>query len=168
MTAVSASNNQFLIEDKTALIGESFTKIQIYHSADESTKLQVDLVNDVASHYGQLKQDSVLGRIDSWQNILSNKITALFRSEPKDVVDIVSIATNFKFSWEQIILEAKSKEVGVEPEIIFKILNSFPIDEINSIKWIITPNKKDIQDQIKLIANDIFHGSENSLYFNSN
>ena len=32
------------------------------------------------------------GRIDSLRSILSNKLTALFRSEPKDVVDIHAIA----------------------------------------------------------------------------
>ncbi|MFQ6677389.1 MAG: hypothetical protein ACE5D0_03635 [Fidelibacterota bacterium] len=35
-----------------------------------------------------------------WENILNNKLTALFRSEPKDVADIWMIAKNQSFNWK--------------------------------------------------------------------
>jgi len=78
-------------------------------------ELKIDIINDVAKHFGELEYEDVLGRIDSWRNILSNKITALFRPEPKDVADILFISLNKSFNWKEIINEAKTKEVGVEP-----------------------------------------------------
>jgi hypothetical protein len=51
-------------------------------------ELKIDLVNDVAAHYGRMIDAPILGRIDSVRNILSNKLTALFRSEPMGNIDI--------------------------------------------------------------------------------
>jgi len=51
--------------------------------------LKVELVNDVPSHVGQVTAHPVLGRLDSAENILANKLTALAdRQEPKDLADI--------------------------------------------------------------------------------
>ncbi len=128
----------------------------------QNVKLQLDFINDVARHYGEFWHHPTAGKIDSWQNILSNKITALFRSEPKDVVDIWVIASNKSFQGQQIIQEAKSKEAGVEPEIIYEILKSFPISALDDIKWIQVPDKPKIMADIQGIADDIFYGRANS------
>jgi len=80
-------------------------------------------------HYGDFEYNKSLGKIDSWQNILSNKITAVFRFEPKDIADIWIISKNKTFNWKMIIKEAKTKEAGIEPEVIFNILKSFPIEK---------------------------------------
>ena len=98
--------------------------------------MKIEFINDVAVHYGSITTDPILGRIDSLENILSNKLTALFRSEPKDVVDIHAIALQESFNWRDIVAEAKSKEVGADPEIIYDMLRSFPVQYLNTIKWI--------------------------------
>lgn len=54
--------------------------------------LKIDLVNDVAPHYGSIEWDDTLGRVDSWRNILSNKVSALYRVEAKDVIDLWTLA----------------------------------------------------------------------------
>ena len=69
--------------------------------------LKVDFVNDVPDHYGEIKRFPLFHRIDSWQNILSNKLCALSRLEVKDIVDIVFIAKNYSFDWETIVGEAR-------------------------------------------------------------
>lgn len=52
-------------------------------------RLKIELVNDVPAHIGEIVTDPVLGRIDSRENILANKITAVIdRGLPKDIVDI--------------------------------------------------------------------------------
>ena len=107
--------------------------------------------------------DPVLGRIDSLRNILSNKLTALFRSEPKDVVDIHAIALQQSFSWRDIVTEAKSKEVGAAPEIIYDMLNSFPLKYLDTIKWISRPDTDTFKQEIQNIADDILYGRNNSL-----
>lgn len=89
--------------------------------------MQVDFVNDIAYHYGNYFDHPEAGKIDGWKNMLTNKLTALFRSEPKDVADIWTIANNQSFHWEEIVLAAKSKEADIEPENIYRILKSFPV-----------------------------------------
>ena len=65
---------------------KDFTQF-ILTSCDTETILKIDLVNDIAPHYGEFGQDETLGKIDSLRNILSNKISALYRYEAKDIVD---------------------------------------------------------------------------------
>jgi len=125
--------------------------------------LKLDLVNDVAKRYGEFENNQILGKIDSWRNILSNKLSALFRFEAKDIVDIWIISKNRDFNWQEILQEAKTKEAGVDPIEFHKILTSFPIDELDNIKWAFKANKKNIISDIKIIAEDILKGLDNSI-----
>ena len=154
----------FKVDRKELHRSKDYTKIFVVDIQDPSIELKIDLVNDVATYYGQATNDPVFGKIDNLYNILSNKITALFRSEPKDVVDIHAIAKCLKFSWKTIIAEAKSKEVGVEPEVVYDLLMSFPLQYLDAIKWINFPNKDQFENDIKKVADDILFGRDNSLY----
>ncbi len=49
--------------------------------------LIIDFVNDVEFHYGGFEAADFYSKINSWRNILSNKLSAISRLEPKDVVD---------------------------------------------------------------------------------
>lgn len=129
----------------------------------EDVELKIDLVNDVASHYGDFINNHVLGKIDSLRNILSNKLSAIFRYEPKDVVDVWIICKNLKCNLREIIDEAKSKEAGVDPVALYEILSSFPLDKLSIIKWIEKPETEIFKKEIMQIAEDILHGRENSL-----
>lgn len=137
--------------------------MQIFLSKDD-LELKIDLVNDVAPQYGGFIVDNTLGKIDSLRNILSNKFSALYRFEPKDIADIWMICKNYKCNFKEIIIEAKSKEAGVDPVSIFEILSSFPIDKLNLIKWIRKPDSLKFIDELSIIAEDIFNGRENSIY----
>lgn len=129
----------------------------------EDVELKIDLVNDIASHYGDFINNHVLGKVDSLRNILSNKLSAIFRYEPKDVVDIWIICKNLKCNLREIIDEAKSKEAGVDPVAIYEILSSFPLDKLSIINWIEKPETEIFKKEIMQIAEDILHGRENSL-----
>ena len=98
-------------------------------------ELKIDVVNDVAAHYGGFEQHAILGRLDSWQNMLSNKLAALFRFEAKDVADIWIIAKHRKFEWMTLLAEAKTKEAGIDPIVLYEILKSFPEDALTTVKW---------------------------------
>jgi len=157
--------DDFHIDRNSIRREKDFTRLTITDSSNPEISLQIDLINDVAPHYGKFKHDSVLGKVDSWENILSNKLTALFRSEPKDVVDIWELSRHQSFSWKTIVYEAKSKEAGVEPEVIYDILLSFPVKTIDEIKWIHRPpDRKIFTTDLKLIADDILFARDNSLY----
>lgn len=129
----------------------------------EDVELKIDLVNDIASHYGDFINNHVLGKVDSLRNILSNKLSAIFRYEPKDVVDIWIICKNLKCNLREIIDEAKSKEAGVDPVALYEILSSFPLDKLSIINWIEKPETEIFKKEIMQIAEDILHGRENSL-----
>jgi hypothetical protein len=136
--------------------------MQLFISKDE-VELKIDLVNDTAPHYGQFLFDDKIGKVDSLRNILSNKFSALYRFEPKDIADIWIICKNYKCDFKEIIAEAKNKEAGVDPLSIFEILSSFPIDKLNLLKWINKPDPFKFTTDLSTIANDIFYGRENSL-----
>jgi len=126
--------------------------------------LKIDLVNDVAPHYGSIEWNDTLGRVDSWRNILSNKVSALYRVEAKDVIDLWTLAILKSFNWNEIIREASSKEAGLDPVVLYDLLKSFPREELSAIKWIgPEPNKDFILEDLSIMADEIFEGKENSL-----
>lgn len=157
------NTNTFYLEKESIRRFENFAQIFIINSTHPEVKLKIDYVNDISKHYGNLESNVNLGKIDGWENILSNKITAIFRFEPKDIADIWIIAKNRNFNWKTIIKDAKSKEAGVEPEVIFNILKSFPIEQLNLIKWTNKPDYKLLKLELSQIADDIFFSKENSL-----
>jgi len=142
-----------------------YTQIFLSKSTDKGEiTLKIDLVNDISKHFGKFNIDPTLGKVDSWENILSNKLAALFRFEPKDIADIWVISKNRLFNWRNIIAEAKSKEAAIDPVQIHRILNSFPADELKIIKWAGRIEKDQIMKDIKVIAIDILQGNKNSLF----
>jgi len=125
--------------------------------------LKIDFVNDVPFHFGDIQPSPIFHRVDSWRNILSNKVCALSRVEVKDIVDIVFIAKRYAFEWETIVSDAKEKDLWVEPIEICRIINQFPAHLLKTIKWIADVNIDKLKEQINVIHNDIFMGTANSL-----
>jgi len=54
--------------------------------------------------------------------ILSNKLSAIFRYEAKDIADIREISLHETINWETIIQEARQKEAGIELPYITEIM----------------------------------------------
>jgi hypothetical protein len=153
----------FLLDRQTLQRSKDYTQFFVVDQKLSEVTLKIDLVNDVAAYYGQVGFDPVLGRIDNLRNILSNKITALFRSEPKDLFDIFAIAKQHRFGWKSILLEAKSKEAGAQPEVIYDLLRSFPSRYLRSIKWIRPLNIEQFETEIKILAEELLFGQDNTL-----
>lgn len=150
----------FNINQQNTRRSENFTQ---FFLNNEGMELKVDLVNDIAAHFGGLIEDKKLGLTDSLRNILSNKLSALFRYEAKDIADIWIICKNLDCNFREIIKEAKDKEAGAEPVAAYEILSSFPADKLDIIKWIEEPDKEAFKKEILQIAEDILYGNENSL-----
>ncbi|MDN5360922.1 MAG: hypothetical protein PWQ84_1985 [Thermotogaceae bacterium] len=125
--------------------------------------LKIDFVNDISIHYGEIIEDKVLGKLDSVENILINKITALTRFEPKDIADIWMISKNQSFSWEDIVTKAKNKDAGVNEEQAAGIIRSFPSKFMSKIIWNIEVNTKTFFKEIGQISQELAQGIENSL-----
>jgi hypothetical protein len=141
---------------------EYFTTF-VVSTPDEVVHLKIDLINDVAPHYGDIEFNPTLGRIDSRQNILSNKISALTRFEAKDYADVWIIAKHLSFSWHKVIEEARTKEAGVDCILLYDLIRSFPLDVLPAIKWSMEIDAKKFRDDLYQLAEDMLFMRSNSL-----
>lgn len=101
------------------------TFLQFIFDDEEKNTLKVDLVKDVPVHFGEFKQEGKV-RLDSLENIGSNKITAIFgRTDHKDFIDLYYILNKTDFTFEHLVSLAKQKDMGLTE---FYLANS--IDQI--------------------------------------
>ena len=156
----SAANINFQLNAERTNVVENFAQLFIY---EDDVELKIEFVNDLAIRFGNLKEDERLGKVDSVRNILSNKISALYRFEIKDYVDIWIIAKNYKFNWREIFAEAKKKEASVDPVEIVNLFKTFPFENLKAIKWALAVDFNQIKNEFDFIARDILNGSDNSL-----
>ncbi|MBN1479887.1 nucleotidyl transferase AbiEii/AbiGii toxin family protein [candidate division KSB1 bacterium] len=154
----------FRIDAGRVIRGENFTQLYV---TDDKTWLKIDLVHDVAPHFGGFEDDDVLGRVDSWQNILSNKISALGRLEIKDFVDLWVLAKHRVFSWKGAFHEAKQKDAGLDPVMIFELLTTIPKHSLAVIKWARPIDVDLFFADVGLMAEDMLRGRANSLFVES-
>lgn len=102
--------------------------------------LKIELVNDVPAHVGELRRDPILGTLDSPENILANKITALLdREEPKDLADVWGFTCRLGLSITEAITGARSKAAGVFHADLARVLIGASADDWSLIRWIEAP-----------------------------
>lgn len=143
-----------------SITSESFLRIFVNKN---QLVLKIDFINDVPFHFGKLERFDFFKNVDNWRNILSNKICALSRMDPKDYADMLFIAKKFTFSWEDIIEEAKKKDLWVEPIAVSRIIKEFPVELLTPIKWVTQPDLKQAHGSLVLISEDVLKGGQNSL-----
>jgi len=132
----------------------TFTSFKVGWSKSEAI-LKLDFVNDVAVHFGEIVKTNVFERTDSIRNMLSNKLTAAFRFNPKDVADIREIALHEQVDWTQAINDARNKEAGVEIPVICDILKGMPQSEFETIAWVKKPSWDEFHADIERIVFDM-------------
>lgn len=102
--------------------------------------LKIEMINDVPARVGEIKTHPLLGRIDSPENILANKVTALLaREEPKDLADVWGFCYQKKLSLQAAITDAQSKAAGVFPADLARVLISTNQIDWDTIRWIQAP-----------------------------
>ncbi len=136
---------------------KNFTSFKVGWDKSD-TLLKLDFVNDVASHFGDIDRTELFVRTDSIRNMLSNKLTALFRFAAKDVVDIREIALHEKVDWQQTINDARQKEAGLEIPIICDILQGMPQSELETIAWTKKPSWQEFRGDIDRIVHAMISG----------
>ena len=106
----------------------------------EDLGLKVELVNDVPSRVGVATPHAVLGLLDSAENILANKLTALAdRREPKDLADIWGFCAKMGLSIENAIEGARGKAAGLFPVDLARVLLSATPADHSLVRWIEAP-----------------------------
>ena len=100
-------------------------------------KLKIEFINDVPAHVGAIIDHPILGRIDSKENILANKHTAIVdRAMPKDMVDLYFLLRD-GLDLKKALMNAESKAAGIAPLLVARIFAEFDYDLVDTeIKWI--------------------------------
>lgn len=127
----------------------------------EAALLKIDFVNDVPFHSGAIETCTIFHRIDNWRNILSNKLCSLSRRDVKDLTDIIFIARTYEFNWPDVFAEAKQKDLWVEPLEVCTIINEFPPQLFDAIRWINPVDVEVLKAHLQDIHDDIFWGRKN-------
>jgi hypothetical protein len=105
--------------------------------------LKIEMINDVPSHIGSFRDDPLLGRIDSPENILANKVTALVdRDEPKDLADIWGFCCRLGLPLATAIEGAGSKAAGIFPADVARRLCVVTRDDWKLVRWIEPPDSE--------------------------
>ncbi len=108
--------------------------------AEADVLLKIEMINDVPSRVDEIRMHPILGRLDSPENILANKITAVLdREEPKDLADIWGFCTRLGLSLQDAIGGAQGKAVGIFPPDIARVLCSASEEDWKAVRWIDAP-----------------------------
>lgn len=119
----------------------------------DGVDLKVELVDDVPSHVGEITVHPVLGRLDSAQNILANKVTAaLDRAEPKDMADIWGFCQLGGLSLRDALTGARSKAAGVFPADLARVLYGATEADWSAIRWREAPRPERFVGDLKQLA----------------
>ena len=120
--------------------------------------LKLDFVNDAVPLFGEIQKTALFNRTDSVRNILSNKLSAIYRYSAKDVADIREIGLREKVDWKQAITEGREKEGGLEVIYIVEILKGIPESEFDTIVWTKKPSWEDYRSDLDRIVDEIMNG----------
>ncbi len=116
---------------------ERFVRLTLVADAE---LLKIEFINDVPTRVGAIVQHPLLGRLDSPENILANKITALVdREEAKDLADIWGFCCRMGLSVVEALTGAQSKAAGIFPADLARLLLSATSGDWERIRWIAPP-----------------------------
>ena len=114
------------------------------------------MINDVPARVGQVRDDPVLGWLDTAENILANKVTALLdREEPKDLADIWGFCCQMDLSLKVAITNAESKAAGVFPADLARLLCSATLEDWQAIRWIKAPSSEVFLAQLNCLGEQL-------------
>lgn len=156
-----------IVERCIKKLSEIFNDVKVVMSYERYSRifvaerqLKIEFVNDVPSHIGTKIDHPVLGFIDSKENILANKVTAIVdRSMPKDMADIYFLLRD-GLSLKQALLDAHSKAAGLAPLYIAKIFTEYDYSLLDTeVKWIIPVASSTIKQYLTDIALSMVKGT---------
>jgi hypothetical protein len=118
--------------------------------------LKIEMINDVPAHVGQFQIHPALGRVDSAENILANKLTAVLgREEAKDLADIWGFSTQMGLSLPAALDDAQSKAAGIFAPDLARVLSSVTADDWRLIRWINPPPKENFLADLQRLAESL-------------
>jgi hypothetical protein len=99
-------------------------------------QLKIEFVNDVRGRVGVPTRHAGFGLVDTPENILANKITALLdREEPKDLADVWALCQRGGLGLGDALVGAASKAVGVFAADVARVLLGATADDWRLVRW---------------------------------
>jgi hypothetical protein len=118
--------------------------------------LKLEFINDVPFRVGQPWSHPSLGLLDTKENILANKLTALIdRQEPKDLADIFWLCCRDQLDPLAAIEQAGGKAAGVFPPLIAKALAERLSAGVPKVAWRQTPSEAEFRSGMESLVQKI-------------
>ncbi len=118
--------------------------------------LKIEMVNDVPAHVGEIQEHPTLGRVDSAENILANKVTAILgREEAKDMADLWGFCCQKGLSLPAALDNAQSKAAGIFAPDLARALNQVTVADWQLIRWIVPPPAAQFVDDVQRLAESL-------------
>ncbi|MCC6498793.1 MAG: nucleotidyl transferase AbiEii/AbiGii toxin family protein [Anaerolineales bacterium] len=125
----------------------------------ENFSLKIEMVNDVPARVGEVQNHPILGRLDTAENILANKVTALLdREEPKDFADIWGFCCQKNLSLQEAITGAQGKAIGIFPADLARVLLSVSKTDWETVRWIKSPPADTFISQLNFLGERLLLG----------
>ena len=116
--------------------------------------LKLEFINDVPCRAGAPWLHPQLGRLDTKENILANKISALVdRGAPKDAADIFWLCCRDKLDLLQALEQADGKAAGLFPPLVSKCLAEAAARGLPPIWWVSPPPAQEFRDGLLRLSN---------------
>ena len=132
---------------------ERFVRLTL---VEGETSLKLEFVNDVPAHVGEIQVHPVLGWMDSAENILANKVTAVLdRNAPKDLADIWGFCRKMNLSLRDAITGAQGKAAGIFPADLGRALCSVTRADWEAIRWIEAPPVETFIAELNTLGEDL-------------
>ncbi|MFM7031986.1 MAG: nucleotidyl transferase AbiEii/AbiGii toxin family protein [Bacteroidota bacterium] len=136
--------------------------VKFYVKFNNAT-LKIEWINDVAYTFGNKGPSPVFVRTDHWQNILSNKLSALGRNESKDFADLLVISQTYSFDWLEVIEQAKQKDQWVDEIEISRLIQTLDIQRLREVNWISSPDLGKLNRIKEQISKEIILGMQHRI-----
>ena len=118
--------------------------------------LKLEFINDVPTHVGEIRQHPVLGKLDSAENILANKLTALVdREEPKDLADVWGFCCQHSLSVTHALEDAHSKAAGLFPADLARVILSATRSDWELVQWIKAPEPERYLAELRRVGEEL-------------
>lgn len=122
--------------------------------------LKLEFINDVPCRIGQPWTHPALGRLDTKENILANKVSALVdRKAPKDLADVYWLCCRDHLDVLAAIEGAEGKAAGIFPPLVARTLEETLCNGVPEVFWIKTPEPGEFRRGIQGLIQKIMDGT---------
>ena len=123
--------------------------------------LKLEFVNDVPFRVGEPVVHPALGRLDTRENILANKVSAIVdRQAPKDLADIYWLCCREGLSLVDAMSQATGKAAGIFPPFVARALHQVLRHGVPNVAWILRPDEEDFRRGIESLVSQVMNGAD--------